>query len=155
MGGGTYPIQKFILQIIFCIEDIFEGQSDFLKIRGVKDCLELFRKLIRFCWGQLPNWQARYRYLSQIPVYRYFPVYRLALTHLDKRLRWVSILHPPYVIIKASALAGVESCQITWTEMRLADPASTKVPLCPTSGRSRSPERATIRPSALLWVDHS
>ena len=38
----------------------------------------------------------------------------------------------------------------TWKEMRLADPGSTRVPLCPTRGRSRLPERATIRPSAFL-----
>ena len=40
--------------------------------------------------------------------------------------------------------------EATWSEIRFADPASTKVPLDPTSGRSRSPESATIRPSALL-----
>ena len=38
----------------------------------------------------------------------------------------------------------------TWKEMRLADPGSTRVPLCPTRGLSRLPERATIRPSAFL-----
>ena len=42
----------------------------------------------------------------------------------------------------------------TWKDMRLADPGSTKVPLCPTIGRSRLSERATISPSSFLVNNH-
>ena len=67
-GGGSFLIQKVILQISLYTEDIFDSKSvpnkmrrrrrhsipkklqyDFPKMRGgVKGCLELFRKFIRF-----------------------------------------------------------------------------------------------------------
>ena len=53
---------------------------------------------------------------------------------------------------ETSVLYGKFQLRVIPTEkdMRLADPGSTKTPLCPTRGRSRFPERATIRPSAFL-----
>ena len=60
-GGGSFPIQKFKLQIFAIIKGISvmnfgtNSQHDFPKMRGgVKGRLELFRKFIRFGEGMLP-----------------------------------------------------------------------------------------------------
>ena len=60
-GGGSFPIQKFMLQIFAIIKGTSvmnfgtNPQHDFPKMRGgIKGRLELFRKFIRFGRAKLP-----------------------------------------------------------------------------------------------------
>ena len=61
-GGGSFPVQNFILQIFAIKKDTAimnsrkNPQYDFPKMRagGIKGCLELFQKFIRFGMGSHP-----------------------------------------------------------------------------------------------------
>ena len=70
-GGGSFSIQKFILQIFAIIDDTLVMnfrkilQYDFPKIEGgVKDRLELFRKFIHFGGGRHPLGVSRTIYVN-------------------------------------------------------------------------------------------